>query len=70
METKGLFSIWNHHKSLSLVFPIHLNTYDMGLRPLQIFFYFYSAGIDFSRQNLTSIDVRIWRLKSIPRCKD
>ena len=29
----------------------------------------YSAGIDFSRQNLTSIDmedVRFWRLKSIP----
>ena len=26
----------------------------------------YSAGIDFSRQNLTSTDVRFWRLKSIP----
>ena len=26
----------------------------------------YSAGIDFSRQNLTSADVRFWRLKSIP----
>ena len=26
----------------------------------------YSAGIDFSRQNLTSVDVRFWRLKSIP----
>ena len=25
-----------------------------------------SAGIDFSRQNLTSVDVRFWRLKSIP----
>ena len=25
----------------------------------------YSAGIDFSRQNLTSVDVRVWRLKSI-----
>ena len=25
----------------------------------------YSAGIDFSRQNLTSVDVRLWRLKSI-----
>ena len=29
-------------------------------------FYFYSAGIDFSRQNLTSTDVRFCRLKSIP----
>ena len=26
----------------------------------------YSAGIDFSRQSLTSVDVRLWRLKSIP----
>ena len=26
----------------------------------------YSAGIDFRRQNLTSVDVRFWRLKSIP----
>ena len=28
--------------------------------------YFYSAGIDFGRQNLTSTDVRFWRLKAIP----
>ena len=26
----------------------------------------YSAGIDFSRQNLTSTDVRLCRLKSVP----
>ena len=26
----------------------------------------YSASIDFSRQNVTSVDVRFWRLKSIP----
>ena len=26
----------------------------------------YSAGIDFGRQNLTSVDVRFWRLKSTP----
>ena len=26
----------------------------------------YSAGIDFRRQNLTFVDVRFWRLKSIP----
>ena len=29
------------------------------------YFYSYNAGIDFSRQNLTSTDVRFWRLKSI-----
>ena len=40
----------------------------MGLRPLQMPKYVYSnsAGIDFSRQNLTCTDVRFWRLKSIP----
>ena len=26
----------------------------------------YSAGLELSRQNLTSVDVRFWRLKSIP----
>ena len=30
------------------------------------YFYSYSAEIDFSRQNLTSTDVRSWRLKLIP----
>ena len=30
------------------------------------YFYSYSAGIEFSRQNLTSTDVRFWRQKSIP----
>ena len=32
----------------------------------QKYFHSYSAGIDFSRQNLTSTDVRFWRLESIP----
>ena len=30
----------------------------------------YSAGIDFSRQNLTSVDDRFWRLKSIPALQE
>ena len=59
------FSIWNHHKCLSYLFPLHLNTYVMGLQSLWIF-YFFSAGIDFRRQNLTSTDVRFRRLQSIP----
>ena len=33
---------------------------------INIYVYSYSAGIDFSRQNLTSTDVRFWRLMSIP----
>ena len=32
--------------------PIHLNTYIMDLRPLQIFSHLLSAGIVFRRQNL------------------
>ena len=32
-----LLSIWNHHKGLSQLFPIHLNTYIMGLWTLWIF---------------------------------
>ena len=30
----------------------------------------FSAGTDFRRQNLTSIDVRFWRLKSIPALEE
>ena len=30
----------------------------------------FSAGINFRRQNLTSVDVRFWRLKSIPAPKE
>ena len=48
MATKGFIPIWNH---LSSLFPIHLNTYVMGLRSLEIFY--------------SHTDVRFWRLKSI-----
>ena len=30
----------------------------------------YSTGIDFSCQNLTSVDVRFWRLKSTPALRE
>ena len=55
MEIKGFISIYYHHKCLIQLFLIHLNTYVMGLRPLEIL-YSYSAGIDFSdrRQILTT----------------
>ena len=29
-----------------------------------------SAGVDFRRQHLASVDVRFWRLKSIPALKE
>ena len=51
METKVGFSIRNHHECLSWLFQIHLNTYVMGLRPVELLQY----G---DRQNLTSTDVR------------
>ena len=37
LYTKGFYSIRKHHKCLSSLFLIHLNTYIMGLRPLEIF---------------------------------
>ena len=40
----------------------------MGPQPLYIF-YSFTAGIDFRRQNLTSTDVRFWRLKSVSHWK-
>ena len=30
----------------------------------------HSLGIDFRRLNLTSVDIRFWRLKSIPAMKE
>ena len=45
-------------QSLSYIF--------MDVKNISTTFSSYSAGIDFSRQNLTSGDVRFWRLKSIP----
>ena len=39
METSGFYSIGNHHKCLSQLFPIHLNTYVIRLRPLEILAY-------------------------------
>ena len=33
LGNQRVFSIWNHHKCLSQLFPLHLNTHVMGLRP-------------------------------------
>ena len=53
---QSVFSIWNHQNCLSYVFPIRLNTYVMGLRPLQICFTFTVRG--------STLVVRIWRLQT------
>ena len=56
-KTFMMISNWNN------LFDLHdlckKNSADVRVNP-------YSAGIDLSRQNLTSVDVRFWRLKSIP----
>ena len=52
---------------LSLLFPLHVNTYVMGLR--HTFFNSFSAGTVLIRQNLTSTDVRFWRLNTVPSLK-
>ena len=52
-----IFLICNHRKYLSQLFPLHLNTYVMGRRELYIINSF-GAGMQFRRQNLTSMDVR------------
>ena len=67
METKGFLLIGNHHKCLSQLFLLHLNTYVMGLRPLYIFYY-VSARIDFRRQNLW-ISHQILTSKVSPRAE-
>ena len=51
METGGFFKLKS--SKICKLFLIHLNTFDHYK-----YVYSYSAGIDFTRQNLTSTDVR------------
>ena len=55
-EQMVFFSIWNHHKCLSYIFLIHLNTYVMGLQPLDIILIISVRG--------PSVYVRICRLQT------
>ena len=57
METKGFFQF----EIIIHVLVIHLNTYVMGLRLLFILNSF-GGEVDFRRQILASLDVRISRL--------
>ena len=54
--------IWNHHKCLSWLFPLHLNTY-----------WHYGSTAIINSLILSvrgpSLDVRIWRLRTSPRWK-
>ena len=53
VETKGFFSIWNHHNFLSQLFPIHLHTYAMAIKNSFTFTV---------RESILA--VRIWRLQT------
>ena len=73
LKAKGFFAIWNHHNCLSQLFPIHLNTYVMGLRPLEIFLLLQcgdrlqSSESDVYRRQIltTKVDPRTVRVKPL-----
>ena len=58
----GFFEIIIHVLALSTSFEYLY----YGSTAIIIIFCSFSTGIDFRRQNLSSTDVRFWRLKSIP----
>ena len=63
LATKGFVSIWYHHKCLIQLFPIHLNTYVMGLRLLEIFLLLHcrdrlkSSASDVCRRQILTTNV-------------
>ena len=52
-------------KTFMMKYNCKITIWYIGLYKIIQLFNPYSAGTDFSRQNLTSIDVRFWRLKSM-----
>ena len=65
-KPKCFFSIWLHDKWL------RVRSFRFILIPkLWVYKYFNSfiAETDFRRQNLTSVDVRFWRVKTVPALK-
>ena len=71
METKGFLSTQKNQKINVLVCYLRFIWIPMLLCIYGRYQYFdyYSAGYVFRRQNLTSIDVRLWRLKILHRWK-
>ena len=67
------FSIWFVIPWLLTAFVLRLNAIQVSVQDRRggsgDMFNTFSAGTDFRRENLTSIDVRFWRLKSIPALK-
>ena len=64
LETKGIFSIWSHHKQIN----VFISSFRFLWIPMLWVYGHYkyvnshSAESDFSRQYLTHTDVRFWRL--------
>ena len=56
---------YKHH----LRFILHVGPMYLNLNLINIIFNPFSAGTVFRRQNLTSKDVRFWRLKTLPALK-
>ena len=56
LEAKVFILIYYHHKCVIQFFPFYLNTFVMGLRPLEIFYSLTVRG--------STLDVRIWRLQT------
>ena len=65
---KGFF-IWNYHKCLKQLFPLHLNTYMLWVYGHYNFFNSFSVGIIFICQNLAYVDVRFCCIKTHPALK-
>ena len=73
LETKGFISICNRHKCLIHLFLIRLNTYVMGLRPLEIYFLLqcgdrlYTSESDVYRRQIltTKVDPRAVRVNKV-----
>ena len=71
LKTLKYFCIYNGDQQGFFQFQIMINVLSFILIPMlwlhghYKYCHSYSAWIDFRRQNLTSIDVRFWRLKSI-----
>ena len=65
METKDVFLIWNHHAKNVLVSSSRfIWTPMLWVYDYYRYFISFSVVIVFIRQNLTSKDVRFWRIKT------
>ena len=66
-KSQAIFKVRQGHTPLTPKAPsFKFNFTDFNLRKITWRVNPYSAGIDSSSQNLTPVDVRFWRLKSIP----